>query len=177
MITILENTLRDGSYPINFQFDRKQTGDITRGLASLGFDYIEVGHGLGLGAWNNPKIGLAKENDVTYIQAAKKAAPNAKITVFFIPGIGTEEDIDKAVETGISFLRIGTNIDTYNKAKYYAEYAKKKGLMVAVNLMKSYSVKSYEFTKIAIEIDKWQVADLIYLVDSAGCMLPNEVFD
>lgn len=177
MINIVENTLRDGSYVIDFQFDKQQTFNITKGLRGLGFDFIEVGHGLGLGAWNNPKTGLSKENDEQYIIAAKNAAPDAKIGVFFIPGIGTKNDIDIAVANGIDFIRIGNNVDTFEKTNEFAEYAKKKGLTVAINLMKSYGVKSYEFTTIAKEIDRWNVADVIYLVDSAGCMMPNEVFE
>jgi 4-hydroxy-2-oxovalerate aldolase len=177
MIKIVENTLRDGSYLIDFQFDKQQTADITGGLAKLGFEYIEVGHGLGLGAWNNPKAGLSKENDTDYILSAKQAAPNAKVGVFFIPGIGTKDDIDRAIDCGISFIRVGNNVDGFERAHDFAAYAKSKGLIVAVNLMKSYGVKSYEFTKIAREIDQWQVADVIYLVDSAGCMMPDEVFE
>lgn len=177
MINIVENTLRDGSYAIDFQFDKIQTLEITRGLNKLGFDFIEVGHGLGLGAWNNPKAGLSKENDETYIRAARLAAPDANIGVFFIPGIGCYDDIDQACDNGISFIRIGSNVDTFRNARQFAEYSKKKGLFVAVNLMKSYGVKSYEYTTIAKEIDNWNAADVIYLVDSAGCMLPNEVFE
>jgi len=177
MITIVENTLRDGSYAIDFQFDKNQTAEITSGLYSLGFSYIEVGHGLGLGAWNNIQVGLSKENDETYIKAAKFAAPNAHIGVFFIPGIGSKNDIDLAIDNGINFIRIGSNVDTFRNTLQFAEYAKGKGLIVAINLMKSYAVKSYEFTTIAKEIDTWDVADVIYLVDSAGCMLPDEVFE
>lgn len=43
--------------------------------------------------------------------------------------------------------------------------------------MKSYAVKLYEFAKIAQVIDHWGVVDVTYLVDSAGCMLPDEVFE
>jgi len=177
MINIIENTLRDGSYAIDFQFSEIQTYEITKGLYTLGFNFIEVGHGLGLGAWNNPKIGISRENDETYIKSAKKAAPNAKIGVFFIPGIGSTDDIDKAIENGLDLIRIGSNIDTFRSTLQFAEYAKKKGLIVAVNLMKSYGVKAYEFTTIAKEIDSWNVVDIIYLVDSAGCMMPDQVFE
>lgn len=176
MINIIENTLRDGSYAVDFQFTSKNTYDISKGLSNLGFDMIEVGHGLGLGAWNNPKAGFSKENDEVYIRSAREAAPNSRIGVFFIPGIGTREDILKARNAGIDFIRIGTNIDNFQVTLEYLEYAKKLGLFVAINLMKSYAVKSYEFATIVKEIDNWQMADVIYLVDSAGCMLPDEVF-
>ena len=176
MINIVENTLRDGSYVVDFQFTSKNTYDLTKGLADLGFKMIEIGHGLGLGAWNNPKAGLSKENDEEYIKAARKAAPNASIGVFFIPGVGTKDDIYKAKEAGIDFIRIGSNIDNFKITREYLDYSKQLGLFSAINLMKSYAVKSYEFTKIVQEIDRWQLADVIYLVDSAGCMMPEEVF-
>lgn len=177
MVNVVENTLRDGSYVVDFQFSGKQTGEIVSGFDQLGFDYIEIGHGLGLGAWNNPKTGLAKESDETYMQAARDNSRRAKIGVFFIPGIGSYEDIDKAQELGVNFIRIGINIDDYALTKPFAEYAKNKGMMVCVNLMKSYAVKSYEFSHIVKQIDDWGIADVIYLVDSAGCMMPNEVFE
>jgi 4-hydroxy-2-oxovalerate aldolase len=176
MIHIVENTLRDGSYVVDFQFTAKNTFEVSKGLAALGFDFIEVGHGLGLGAHNNPQAGLSKEDDQAYIKAAVQAAPQSRIGVFFIPGIGTKEDIRNAKAAGIAFLRIGINIDNFELTKPYVEYAKELNLFVAVNLMKSYAVKSYEFTTIVKEIDRWQLADVIYLVDSAGCMLPDEVF-
>ena len=177
MVQIVENTLRDGSYVIDFQFSEKQTGDIVSGFDQLGFDYVEIGHGLGLGAWNNPTTGLAKESDDAYINSAVSNRTNTKIGVFFIPGIGSYKDIDKASKLGIDFIRIGINIDDFALTKPFAEYAKKKGLMVCVNLMKSYAVKSYEFSNIVKQIDAWELADVIYLVDSAGCMMPNDVFE
>lgn len=175
MINIIENTLRDGSYTIDFQFTGKQTADIVDGLNQLGFKIIEVGHGLGLGAWNNSKCGLSAENDEGYITSAKEVAGSAKIAAFFIPGIGNEDDIRAAAANGLDMIRIGTNINEFRKAKPYVELARELGLMVAVNLMKSYAVKSYEFSRIVQEIDSWQLADAIYLVDSAGCMMPHEV--
>ena len=177
MINIIENTLRDGSYVVDFQFNETHTKDVCQGLDQLGFQYIEVGHGLGLGAWNQKKCGLSAENDHTYITAAKEAAPNANIVAFFIVGIGSEDDIRAAKDSGLDFLRIGTNIHTFKNTLPYVKLAKELGLTVAVNLMKSYAVKPYEYSKIVQEIDSWNLADAIYLVDSAGCMFPHEVHE
>ena len=46
---ILDCTLRDGSYVNNFQFSKDETSEISRDLDKAGFQYIEVGHGIGLG--------------------------------------------------------------------------------------------------------------------------------
>lgn len=175
MINIIENTLRDGSYVIDFQFTKEQTFKVVSELDKLGFKCIEVGHGLGLGAYKNPKCGISAENDETYIRTAREAASQAQVVAFFIPGIGTIEDMYIAKDNGLDFIRCGININDYNKLKPYAEEAKKLGLTLAINLMKSYAVKSYEFSQIVQDIDSWQLADVIYLVDSAGCMLPYEV--
>lgn len=175
MIHIIENTLRDGSYVIDFQFTKEQTQKVVSGLEHLGFEYIEVGHGLGLGAYKNPECGLSAEDDEVYIQTAREAAKNAKIVSFFIPGIGSLEDIKIAKLNGLDFIRCGININEFQNLRPYAEEAKKQGLILAINLMKSYAVKAYEFSKIVHEIDSWKLADVIYLVDSAGCMFPNEI--
>ena len=46
---ILECTLRDGSYAVDFQFTRRDTQAIVTALEGAGFDLIEVGHGHGVG--------------------------------------------------------------------------------------------------------------------------------
>jgi 4-hydroxy-2-oxovalerate aldolase len=177
MIKIIENTLRDGSYEIDFKFSEKNTLDIVTSLDKAGFEYIEVGHGLGLGAYNQEKFGIAQETDEVYIKAARRAAEQAKISAFFIPGIGSIGDLTLAKSNGLDLIRCGINISNYKELLPYLEHAKNIGLEVAVNLMKSYAVKSYEFSKITNEVSKWELADVIYLVDSAGCMFPSEIKD
>lgn len=177
MAQIIENTIRDGSYAVNFQLTAEQSTNIVKGLDEIGFEYIEIGHGLGLGAGANPKTGLSKETDETYIKAAREVAKNARLGVFFIPGIGCEDDIRRAVDLGIDFIRVGANIDRYNEMYSAAKLIKNNGLWLGLNLMKSYAVKPYEFTQIVKKIDSWSLADAIYLVDSAGCMMPDEVFN
>ena len=54
MISIIENTLRDGSYAVDFQISKEQTSEVTQGLSQCGFEMIEVGHGLGLGEHRPP---------------------------------------------------------------------------------------------------------------------------
>ena len=177
MVTIIENTIRDGSYAVNFQLSAVESNLIVKGLDGLGFEYIEVGHGLGLGAGRIAATGLAKETDETYIKGAKSVVTSAKVGVFYIPGIGCLDDIHMAADLGVDFIRIGVNIDRYSDMLAAAKLVKKKRLWLGLNLMKSYAVKPYEFLKIVKEIDSWGLADAIYLVDSAGGMMPDEVFN
>ena len=87
---ILDVTLRDGSYLIDFQFTAEDTATIAAALESIGFRWIEVGHGLGLNASQAGK-GMAAATDEEYMEASAEALEDAKWGMFFIPGIGRHE--------------------------------------------------------------------------------------
>ena len=140
-ISILDCTLRDGSYIIDYQFTDEDTYIISLGLKRAGVKLIEIGHGTGIGSSEAGK-GKAAATDEEYINAAKAAleGSDAKFGMFFIPGIGTMEKLEKAAKLGIDFVRIGTNITEVDQAEKYIKKAKSLGLMVFANLMKSYAV-------------------------------------
>jgi len=172
-VEILDCTLRDGSYVIDFQFTAEDTRVICSALEDAGLRMIEVGHGVGLGG-SDAGCGLAAATDEEYVSAAASALKRAQFGAFFIPGIGTKEHLDMARDYGMSFVRIGTNITQSDEAAPYIEYAKKLGFEVSYNAMKSYVVSPEEFLERAQKtIDAG--ADVVYLVDSAGGMLPLEV--
>ena len=170
---ILEVTLRDGSYLIDFQFTAEDTATIAAALESIGFRWIEVGHGLGLNASNAGK-GMAAATDEEYMEAAAQALEHAKWGMFFIPGIGREEDIRLAASYGMSFIRIGTNVTEADQAEPYIALAKELGLIVSYNAMKSYAVSPAEFGAVVAKVHGWG-ADIACLVDSAGSMDPDSV--
>jgi len=170
---ILEVTLRDGSYLIDFQFTAEDTATIAAALESIGFRWIEVGHGLGLNASRSGK-GMAAATDEEYMEAAAQALKQAKWGMFFIPGIGREEDLRLAARYGMSFVRIGTNVTEAAQAEPYIALARELGFIVSYNAMKSYAVSPAEFGKIVAQVHGWG-ADIACLVDSAGSMDPDSV--
>jgi 4-hydroxy 2-oxovalerate aldolase len=174
-ITILDCTLRDGSYAIDYQFTAEDTTVIAASLEQAGFELIEIGHGLGLNASNAGK-GTAAATDEEYLEAASRALKKAKFGMFFIPGIGREEDLKMAANYGMGFVRIGTNITEVDESARYVELAKKLSMMVSANLMKSYALPPAEFLKEAKKSEKFG-ADILVVVDSAGGMLPQDVAD
>ena len=171
-IEILDCTLRDGSYVTNFQFSKRDTKNIVSGLDKSGVNFIEVGHGLGLGA-SSPKFGISYESDYEYINVAKKAAPNRLIGSFCIPGIGSKKDIRESVKAGLDFIRIGVNVDEISEAEEFVKLSHDLGLQVHLNLMKTYAFDPKILATEVRKVKKWPL-DVIYVVDSAGSMLPKD---
>ena len=169
----LDCTLRDGSYVINFNFSKLDTKNIVSALDQVGVEFIEVGHGVGMGASTN-KFPKAAATDDEYMQAASESCKKSKWGMFFIPGVGTSNDINKAAKYKMDFIRIGANIENYKETEKYVKLAKEHSMFVAVNFMKSYASSPSTFLK-ASKFVKKIGADLVYIVDSAGGMLPHEL--
>ncbi|MBN1577304.1 MAG: 4-hydroxy-2-oxovalerate aldolase [Chitinispirillaceae bacterium] len=170
---ILEVTLRDGSYAINFQFTANDTREIAGALEDAGFTMIEIGHGIGLGASTAGK-GEAAETDEAYLQAAAETLTKAKFGMFCIPGIARLEDIEMAAGYGMGFIRIGTNVTEVDLSRPFVELARKKGMYVGANFMKSYALEPKAFAE-QVKKSREFGSDVIYLVDSAGGMLPSDI--
>jgi 4-hydroxy 2-oxovalerate aldolase len=170
---ILDCTLRDGSYVIDFQFTKKDTELICKALEGVGVDMIEVGHGMGLGA-SRKNRGVAAEDDQVYLEASAATVKNADWGMFCIPGIAELSDVDLAAKYKMDFIRIGTNVEDYKESKAFIERAKKHGMYVCSNFMKSYVLPPDQFAKHAKEAAAYG-SDLIYIVDSAGGMFPDDI--
>ena len=175
-VNILDCTLRDGSYLIDYQFSGADTYLIATLLAEAGVQRIEVGHGLGLDAQHKGK-GEAAVADSEYVRMAVAAVKGrSKIGVFYIPGFGEPDSIRKAVDQGLDFIRLGTNITEYKQAFSAIKLARELGLEIWSNLMKSYVVTPAEFAE-TCRIMADEGADIAVLVDSAGGMVPKEIAD
>lgn len=171
--TLMEVTLRDGSYAIDFQFTASDTAIICGELEKAGFEYIEIGHGIGLGASRAGK-GISAENDEGYMKAAATTLKRAKWGMFCIPGIAKLDDIDVAAEYGMKFIRIGTNVEEMEESEPYVHRAKSHGMLVSANFMKAYTMDPQKFAEKARLTQKYG-SDLLCIVDSAGGMLTPEM--
>ena len=171
MVNVLDCTIRDGSYVTHNQWEPQILTDIVSGLSSLGIKYIEIGNGTGLGAHRKFKEALS---DDTYFENTIPYKGESLIGAFFIPGTGSKEDLVHFRGAGGDFVRIGANPTDIEKTIEYIEYAKSLGFWVTGNLMKTYAISVYQMACKAHVMVKAGV-DCIYIVDSAGGMLPDRV--
>lgn len=171
MIKVLDCTLRDGSYVNNFQFTAEETYNIVKDLDEAHVEMIEVGHGVGLGA-SDKNFTKAIISDEEYMKVASRAIKNSQWGMFCIPNIAELSDIEKASKYGMDFIRIGIEPAKFDDAIIYIKKAKELGLTVCVNFMKSYTETAKQFAQYVKKANKYDV-DYVYIVDSAGGMLPD----
>jgi 4-hydroxy 2-oxovalerate aldolase len=172
-VKILETTLRDGSYTIDFSFSSDTTGLICKKLEESGFELIEIGHGAGLNA-SNSGHGISKQTDEEYMISAKQNLKHSKYGMFCIPGIARLSDIDLAAKHDMGFIRIGTDVTNVEESKDFIKLAKDYGMFVAANYMKSYAISEEKFSDRVKQSENFG-ADIVYIVDSSGGMFPEDV--
>lgn len=173
VINILDCTIRDGSYVTHYNWGKELIRDVVSSLSQLNIHFIEIGNGTGMGAFRNIPSAMA---DVEYYASAIPVKGDSLIGSFFIPGIGNTDDLKFFRDSGGDFVRIGINATESQKALSFIKEAKSLGFFVCCNLMKTYAVSKFSIVMNAQSIIDAGV-DCIYIVDSAGGMLPNQVVE
>jgi len=172
-VQILDVTIRDGSYAIDYQYRPEQVAAIAASLDAAGIPLIEVSHGCGLGARENLKIASAA-SDREYVTAAKKAVKKAKIGVIAGAEIVTKKENIDAVADHVDFIRFAANCDKVHLVKSNLEYAQKLGKECFFQMMRSSRLEPKKLMASAKEVEAMG-ATTVYVVDTAGHFLPTEI--
>lgn len=172
-MNILDCTIRDGSYATNYQWSGELISDIVSILPNFGIKYIEIGNGTGLGAFRKNDSFMTDDEYIKYAISSKKS-DSVKIGAFYIPSIATKFDLENFREKGGDFIRIGVNATDTQSAYESIKYAKSLGFYVFCNLMKTYAITKIQLVEYCEGLINAGV-DCIYIVDSAGGMIPTQV--
>ncbi|UJL45596.1 4-hydroxy-2-oxovalerate aldolase [Virgibacillus sp. NKC19-16] len=172
-IKITEVALRDGSHAVSHQYTVDQVTKTVGALNEARVPYIEVSHGDGLGG-SSLQYGLSKTDEMKLIEAAVSAADFSKIAVLLLPGIGIIEDLKEAAKLGAKMARVATHVTEADISKQHIETAKELGMETVGFLMMSHMVSSEKLVEQAKLMESYG-ADTVYVVDSAGALLPHEV--
>jgi 4-hydroxy 2-oxovalerate aldolase len=170
---VVDTTLRDGMHSVAHQFTPEQMAAIAAAMDAAGIDTLEVSHGDGLGG-SSLQYGRAAASDETYLQAVASVLKRSKLAVLLLPGIGVKEDLDMAANLGARVARIATHVTEADISEQHMGLAKKRGMEVMGFLMMAH------MAPIEVMIHNGKLmesygADYVYVVDSAGYMLPPEV--
>jgi 4-hydroxy 2-oxovalerate aldolase len=171
-VRVMDVTLRDGSYLFNQHFSLETVQNIVSCLDAAGVSYVEIGHGVSIGARDKGFLG-AGETDLAYAETARKAAKRAKIGMVAIPAFAAPDSLEP-LRPFLDFVRIGTNVHAPREAEELIARAKKLGFEVFFQMIRTSKVKPKEAAETARFVESLG-ADVVYLVDSGGIWSPWEV--
>lgn len=172
-ITVTDVTLRDGNHTIGHQFTPDQMSRTAAALDAAGVDIIEVGHGDGLGG-SSRHVGMAAASDEEYLSAVVSAVKNSRVAALLVPGIGTLDDLRSAAALGIEIVRVGTHCTEADITGQHIRMGKDLGLMV-IGYLISCSMTSPANLAEQTKLMESYGADAVYMADSAGELLPDDV--
>ncbi|HNP56607.1 MAG TPA: 4-hydroxy-2-oxovalerate aldolase [Gordonia sp. (in: high G+C Gram-positive bacteria)] len=171
-VILVDTTLRDGMSSVSHQFTTDNVAAIAAGLDRAGISTIEVAHGIGLGA-SSIQYGFAAATDPEYVRAAVGAVENADIAVLYVPGIATLRELQGAIDAGIKTVRVAVHCTEADCGQQPVEWAKEQGLNVMCFLMMSHKLEAGALAEQAVKLESYG-ADVVYVVDSAGAMVPQQ---
>lgn len=172
-VTLVDVSLRDGSHAVAHQFTKEQVAAAAGALNAARVPVIEVSHGDGLGG-SSIQYGLGLEPDENWVRAAVESAPDSLISVLLLPGIGTQDDLRRAVDLGARVARIATHSTEADIANQHIALARNMGMTVCTFLMMAHMTPPDKLAEQA-RIMEDAGAQVVYVVDSAGALLMDDV--
>lgn len=175
-VLISDATLRDGNHAVSHGITEENIRNYAGWADSAGADWVEVGHGNGLGA-SSFHIGKAAVSDQVAISSARSSLKRASLSVHVMPGIASiRRDIDGAIDLGVDVFRIASHCSEANTTLRYLDYVRKQGRHAVGVLMMSHMISPIDFLDQAKLMQK-AGAEALMLMDSAGALSPFEIKD
>lgn len=172
-VTIHDMCLRDGMHAKQHQITLEQMTAIATGLDEAGVPMIEVTHGDGLDG-TSINYGFGLHTDEEYLKATIPHLKQAKVSCLLVPGIGTVDQLQMAADLGISCVRVATHCTEADVGEQHIGLARKLNLDAVGFLMMAHMEGPEKLLEQAKLFESYG-ATCIYVTDSAGYMLPNDV--
>ena len=172
-ITVHDMTLRDGMHPKRHLMTLDQMKSIACGLDAAGVPLIEVTHGDGLGG-SSVNYGFPAHTDEEYLGAVIPLMQQAKVSALLLPGIGTVDHLKMARELGVNTIRVATHCTEADVSEQHITMARKMDMDTVGFLMMAHMNSPEGLVKQAKLMEGYG-ANCIYITDSAGYMLPEDV--
>ncbi len=173
-IIVTDPTLRDGSHACSHQITEEQLLAYATSADESGVDYIEVGHGNGLGA-SSLQLGENLIEEKRMLTLARSVIKKSKMSVHVMPGFATiEREIKQAMNVGVDLFRIGSHCTEADITMRHINYVREQGKEVWGILMMTHMASKEILLEEAQKMQSYG-AQAIVLMDSAGAYLPDDV--
>jgi 4-hydroxy 2-oxovalerate aldolase len=120
--------------------------------------------------------GFSAATTEEYLDAVVPELTDTELSVLLLPGIGTVEELDMAIDRGADLCRIATHVTEADISEDHFTYVKEQGLEANGLLMLSHMASPERILEEAQLMEEYG-ADAVYVMDSAGALLPDDVRD
>ncbi|MFF9901016.1 hypothetical protein [Streptomyces longispororuber] len=169
---LLDCTLRDGAYAVDFEFDEDFVAELLAGLDETPVSRVEIGHGIGLEA-ERTGIKAGNIDHFAWCDLARSTLSAKPWGMFAQPGFTRPATIRQMCDRGMSFVRVGVEPERVQEhLPYLREVADVCG-EVHLNLMKSSATPVDRLLGMLDGVGP-EIAG-VYVVDSYGAMTPETV--
>lgn len=172
-IRLVDMTLRDGMHAVDHGFTPEEMADVASALEEAGMDVVEMSHGDGM-AGSSINYGISAASTEEYLDAVVPELTDTELSVLLLPGIGTVREIDMAADRGADICRIATHVTEADVSQEHFEYVTERGLEADGLLMLSHMAPPETVLEQARFMEEYG-AEAVYVMDSAGAMLPGDV--
>lgn len=173
-ITVCDATLRDGSHAYGHQISREQIHEYATAADAAGFDYVEVGHGNGLGA-SSLQVGRSKTPEEDMLTTARAALKSTKLSIHVMPGFATiHREIARALDLGVDLFRVGSHCTEADVTQRHIGHVRAAGKEAWGVLMMTHMASAEVLLEEARKMQSYGAQGVV-LMDSAGASLPRDV--
>ncbi|MFC5468826.1 aldolase catalytic domain-containing protein [Cohnella suwonensis] len=172
---IVDCTVRDGGLVNNWDFSVDFVQYLYKCLNEAGVDYMEIGYK------NSPKLLKGSEssgpwrflND-DFLQDAIQEKQTTKLSAMVDIGRVDVNDILPREKSLLDLIRVACYIKDVDEALELVRLFHDRGYETTLNIMALSNVKENQLDE-AFEMISRSVVDVVYIVDSYGSLMPNDI--
>lgn len=173
-IIVTDPTLRDGSHACSHQISVEQIRRYAAAAEAAGVDFLEVGHGNGLGA-SSLQVGLSLVPERDMLTAARACLRNTGLSVHVMPGFATaNREIANAIEVGVDLFRVGSHCTEADLTQRHITYVRNAGKEAWGILMMTHMASKDVLLEESKKMQSYGAQGIV-LMDSAGAAVPDDV--
>jgi 4-hydroxy 2-oxovalerate aldolase len=172
---IVDCTIRDGGLVNNWDFSVEFVQYLYKTLNEAGVDYMEIGYK------NSPKllkdsepVGPWRFLDDDFLKNVIQDKQTTKLSAMVDIGRVDENDILPREKSLLDLIRVACYIKDVDKALELVKVFHHRGYETTLNIMSVSNVKVSQLIE-AFEMISHSVVDVVYIVDSYGSLMPNDI--
>ncbi|MBT5399283.1 aldolase [bacterium] len=174
---ILDCTLRDGGYYVDWDFDESTVRRYLSAIAIAKIDVIEIGFRFlssksffGAFAYSTDEylrsINIPRDVPIAVMVNASELINNEECGVRDV----INQLFTRKEQSPVSIVRVAVHIDDISSSYDIVDELNSLGYRVFLNLMQIDSVEDDEIVKLSSLVESWKLVEVLYFADSFGSM-------